>query len=68
MAQQYSASEPVVTEPQTVEDSFEPVLDQQEQWYLLGFIFWLIPTIVFHIILFAGKKVIEYSSLVFKKA
>lgn len=31
MAQQYSASEPVVSNPQTVEDSFEPVLDQKEQ-------------------------------------
>jgi hypothetical protein len=62
MAQQYSASEPVAAEPQTVEDSFEPVLDQQEQWYLLGFIIWLIPTILFHIILFVGKKAVELLS------
>ena len=63
MAQQYSASEPVAAEPQTVEDSFEPVLDQQEQWYLLGFIFWLIPTILFHIVLFVGKKAVELLNL-----
>lgn len=59
MAQQYSASEPVVSEPQTVEDSFEPVLDQQEKWYLIGFMFWIIPTVFFHILLFVGKKAVE---------